>query len=182
MFDDKSETLSAKGEWRGMKESGGRVGGWATARGFPTVDLFKWIDKSRCHLFLPPFLSLLSIRSNRPREQLGERFRKTLMSILLLAITFTRSYEKYSTKLINALRKIEPRIVDQFENSRVGGGGKRKKKRKPKGCNGLKGHWLRFSASFLRIRRDRKFSRVESWYDEEWGENQSTRLESARPQ
>lgn len=94
MFDDKSETLSAKGEWRGMKESGGRVGGWATARGFPTVDLFKWIDKSRCHLFLPPFLSLLSIRSNRPREQLGERFRKTLMSILLLAITFTRSYEK----------------------------------------------------------------------------------------
>lgn len=94
LFDDKSETLSAKGEWRGMKESGGRVGRWATARGFPTVDLFKWIDKSRCHLFLPPFLSVLSIRSNRPREQLGERFRKTLMSILLLAITFTRSYEK----------------------------------------------------------------------------------------
>lgn len=35
----------------------------------------------------------------------------------------------------------------------------RKGRKKVKGCNGLKGHSLRFSASFVRIRHDRKFSR-----------------------
>lgn len=41
----------------------------------------------------------------------------------------------------------------------------RKERKKVKGCSGLKEHTPRFSASFVRIRHDRKFSRVRLWYE-----------------